>query len=91
MIGARQIAIFVCEKCGARREREHVHPRGEGPPCGELHTEMHRFGDGGWLRTEQWEPHGPMKYSHSVAGNPLQAQRDAADAVRERRAAATRP
>ncbi len=86
----RYLNVYQCERCGARRECVSGSTPQVAPPCGELHTEMQRFPDGGWLRTEQYEVHGDMVFVETISGNPLQAVKDAADAVRARRAAAIR-
>ncbi len=88
----RHIDVYRCSVCSARRELDATQTQKPevGPPCGELHTEMQRWPDGGFLRTEQWEPHGDMVFVETISGNPLQAVKDAADAVRACRAAAIR-
>jgi hypothetical protein len=57
--------------CGALKRSTSA----EAPPsCGNLATQMNRFPDGGWQRSEQWTPHHALELVREVSAdeqNPM--------------------
>jgi hypothetical protein len=83
-IPSGDLKVYVCDVCGSKKEQRAGIEAA--PKCGHVHTDTNRFPDGGWIRIEQYEPHGEMRDTGgTIAVNPLQALADYSENLRKDR------